>query len=208
MVKKNAALLFGLFFTAGACADSATNPSITSPVAERRPSVTAVPADVLTPFGSDVSVSRVQQFGIAQAATGGHASGRFDLASPFLGIESEQYSFVALSTGVFPSAKGEMSGKIARTTSFQNIHAAVDCLAISGNEAWISGPLKRLVLNGVPQPTEGRYVVWRVLDNGEGAGSPPDLASVLFVGFPQACLVLFGAQLPMTPDANIQVSQR
>lgn len=191
-----------------ACADSATNRSITAPQARPSLDVSAAAADALTPFGSDETVALAADLGIARAATGGRASGRFDLASPFLGIQTEQYSFVALSIGDFPNATGQMDGKIARPTSLQDIHAEVDCLAISGNQAWISGALTRLVLNGVPQPTAGRYVVWRVQDNGEGANSPPDLASVLYVGFPQACLSLFGGEeLPMTPTANIQVSQ-
>ena len=123
-----------------------------------------------------------------QHATGGRASGRFDMASPNFGIQAEQYSFVALSIGAFPDAKGQMDGKITRTTSFQE--------------------LKRLVFNGVPQPTAGRYVLWQVQDNGEGANSPPDLATVLYVGFPQACLVYSGFDLSPLPDANIQVSQK
>lgn len=206
MAKKNAALLFGICFTLAACADSATNRSITAPAAQPSLDVTAALADAVTPLGSDESVALAADVGIAEAATGGRASGHFELAAPFSVILEEQYSFVALSTGAFPNAKGQLEGKITRATSFQDIHVEVDCLAISGNQAWVSGEITRLLLNGVPQPTAGRYVVWRVQDNGEGANSPPDLGSVLFVGFPQACR--FRPSLPMTPTANgsIQVS--
>lgn len=207
MAKKNAALLFSICFALAACADSATNRSITAPHAQ--PSlVSAVAGYALTPFGSDASVTLGARVGIAQAANGGRARGYFELAAPFFDIQTEQYSFDALSTGAFPNAKGRLEGTIARSTSFQDLHADVDCLAISGNQAWVSGPITMLVVNGVPEPPAGRYVVWRVQDNGEGANSPPDLGSVLYVGFPQACLALFGGdELPMTPTANIQVSQ-
>ena len=54
-------------------------------------------------------------------------------------------------------------------------------------------------------------MAWRVQDNGEGANSPPDMGTILFVGFPQACLVYFFTEdLPLLPtdNGNIQVSQR
>jgi hypothetical protein len=191
MARRNAALLLGICVVIAACADGVTDRGITGPGPEVAPT----------------SLSAASP----NASTGGRASGRFDLASPFTNILEEEYSFAALSTGDFPNAKGQMEGKITRAATFQDIHAEVDCLAISGTQAWVSGPLKRLVINGVPQPTEGRYVVWRVLDNGEGANSPPDMGSVLFVGFPQACLALLGTEaIPLTPSAsaNIQVSER
>lgn len=209
MPKKNAILPFSICFALAACTDPATSPRVTAPHAQPSLNVSAAAGYTLTPLGSDESVALAPRLGIEQAATGGRASGHFELAQPFFSIQAEQYSFVALSTGAFPNAKGELEAKITRSTLFQDLHAEVDCLAISGNQAWVSGPIKRLLFNGVPQPTANRYVVWRVQDNGEGSNSPPDLGSVLFVGFPQACLVLFGGEdLPVLPTANIQVSQK
>lgn len=205
MAKKNAALLFGFCFALAACADSATNRSITAPGAERRLGVTAAPAFALTPLGSDESVALAANVGIAQAATGGRASGYFELAAPFSVIQSEQYSFVALSTGSFPDAKGQLEGKITSGLGSTDIHVDVDCLAISGNQAWAGGVVTKLVTNGVPRPT-GDNVLWLVQDNGDGKNSPPDLGSLIYIAFPQACQFRFD-DLPVTPTANIQVSQ-
>ena len=75
----------------------------------------------------------------------------------------------------------------------------------------MSGPITRLIVNGLAEDPRGRQVAWRVRDNGEGADSPPDMGTVLFVGFPQACLVYFFTEdLPFLPidNGNIQVSQR
>lgn len=208
MAKKNAALLFSICFALAACADSATNRSIMAPAAQPSLDVTAAPADALTPLDSDESVPLAAEVGIEQAATGGRASGHWELAAPFVPILTEQYSFVALSTGAFPNAKGQLEGEITSTTrGATDIHVDVDCLAISGNQAWISGVVTKRVTNGVPQPT-GTHVVWRVQDNGEGANSPPDLGSVLFEAPPQGCQFRFNLQMTPTTNGNIQVSQK
>ena len=211
MTKTSAILRFGWWVVAVGCADGARNGSIMAPRDQPSLDVSTDVASAVTPFGSDEPISLSARVTTDRAATGGFASGHFELAAPFFPIQTEQYSFVALSIGTFPEAKGQLEGKIARLTSFQDIHVEVDCLVVNGNEAWMSGPITRLILNGVAQDPRGRQVAWRVRDNGEGANFPPDMGTVLFVGFPQACLVYFLSEdLPLLPNArgNIQVSQK
>lgn len=211
MKKTRAAVLFGSLVALAACADSPTKRSITAPRVEPSLDVSTGGAGPVIPFGGGEPLAHVPRAGNERAATGGFAMGRFELAAPFFPIQAEQYSFNALSVGTFPNAKGQLEGKIARLTNFQDIHIKVDCLVINGNEAWMSGPITRLVVNGVAEDPRGRQVAWRVQDNGEGSNSPPDMGTVMFVGFPQACLVYFLFEdLPLVPDANgdIQVSQK
>ena len=205
MAKRNATLLIGVCFALAACADGATDRGIAGPAAEPSLDVGG-PAD-LTPVDGDESFTVDAAPSAAEAATGGRASGHFELAAPFLNIFTERYSFIALSTAGFPNAKGQLEGKITSAGRETDIHIAVDCLVIMGNQAWASGIVTRRVTNGIPQPT-GTHVQWRVQDNGEGANSPPDLGSVLFNSTPQGCR--FRLNLPMTPTAsgNIQVSQK
>ena len=210
MPKRNAAVLFCSLLALGGCADGVTSPAIRAPRAQPSLDISAT-ANAVTPFGSDGGIALGAPFRNSRAATGGSASGRFELTAPFFPIEAEQYSFTALSVGTFPQAKGQLEGKITRPTNFQDIHVEVDCLVMNGNEAWMSGPITRLIVNGIAQDPRGRQVAWRVQDNGESANSPPDLGTILFVGFPQACLVYFFTEdLPLLPtdNGNIQVSQR
>jgi hypothetical protein len=58
-----------------------------------------------------------------------------------------------------------------------NMHIAVQCLAIERNWAWMSGPVTR---TDDPNTPVGRVFVWRVQDNGEGQGAPPDRVSNFF----------------------------
>jgi hypothetical protein len=211
MTKKTAALLLATCLAFAACTDGAKHPTISEPPGYPSVDVSQEIAVAGTPFGADEALPHAPRVGNSQAATGGFASGHFELAAPFFSIQTEQYSFNALSSGTFPNAKGQLEGKITRATNFQDIHVEVDCLVINGNEAWMSGPITRLIVNGVEEPPRGRQVAWRVRDNGEGANSAPDMGTVLFVGFPQACLIyFFNEDLPLLPTANgdIRVWQR
>jgi hypothetical protein len=201
MTKIHAALLFGFTLALAACDDSANRPSVTAP--DAGPTFDAA-ATGLTPIGGGEAILLTDEVGTEQAATGGRASGHADVAQ--FGLV-EKYSFIALSTGTFPDAKGQMQGTIVSGAAVLDIHVAVDCLAITGNQAWVSGPVTKFVINGVPQPTNFD-AQFRVQDNGEGANSPPDLASVLFNSSPQGCQ--FRPALPMSPseNGNIQVQQK
>ncbi len=144
----------------------------------------------------------------AQAATGGRATGRFELSTPIGNRAAEQYSFSALSTQPLPTAKGEVDLHTLFTFGqAAHVHIDVDCLTIVGNQAWLSGPARRFVLGGVEQPP-GLYLIFRVEDNGEGANAPPDRASPAFSGPPMGCRLMPLFPLVPTANGNIQVQSR
>jgi hypothetical protein len=144
----------------------------------------------------------------AQAATGGRATGRFELSTPIGNRAAEQYSFTALSTQPPPTAKGEVDLHTLFTFGQEaHVHIDVDCLTIVGNQAWFSGPARRFVLGGVVQPP-GLYLVFRVEDNGEGATAPPDRASPAFSGPPMGCMLMPPFPLIPTANGNVQVQSR
>jgi hypothetical protein len=60
-------------------------------------------------------------------------------------------------------------------------HIAVDCLAVTGNQAWISG-----ILTQGPDAFIGRRFATRVADNGTSANDPPDQISFSIGPFPIA----------------------
>ena len=216
MTKKNTALLFGICFALAGCADSATNRSITAPVG-------TAPLDLSSP-SVDADV------GAALAATGGRASGHADLtrtSPPFCGIEpcgavsgtsGETYSFVALSTGTFPNAKGQLEGRFVSPFGEFEVELEINCLAIAGNRAALSGAVKKYIVNGEDLVGQGRippeYQAGVIVqDNGEGANAAPDQANFIngFYIIPQVCPILLGFDFPPTlpsENGNIQVSQK
>lgn len=207
-LSRHAAVLCGLACVLAACADSATNRAITAPDAEPGLAVAAAPRHItVTHLATGEELVVPARVGTERAATGGRATGHADITS---GSTGQKYSFSALSTGDFPNAKGQAEGHVIDPSFGRAIvHAAVDCLAITGNNAWVSGPVTKFRINGqdVPFP-QGLQALARVQDNGEG-GTTVDEAS-LAVG-------VFGAQvcrtrplLPLLPSdhGNIQVSQR
>jgi hypothetical protein len=54
------------------------------------------------------------------------------------------------------------------------MHIAIECLVVERNSAWMSGPVTR---SDDPLTPIGRVFLWRVQDNGEGQGAPPDRIS-------------------------------
>lgn len=217
MAKKNAALLFGFCFALTACADSATSRSVTAPVGM-----------------TGESFSIAANVGAAQATTGGRASGHADITRgtpPACGIEffgcpgatggavpgpsGETYSFVALSTGTFPNAKGQLEGHFVSPSGEFEVHLDINCLMIAGNRAVLSGTVKKYVVNGEDLVGEGRVppdyqAAVIVQDNGEGANAAPDQATFIhgFYIIPQVCRILLGDNFLTLPseNGNIQVS--
>jgi hypothetical protein len=213
MSSRITALTLAVCAALAACDHETSAPGITAP--ERAPTdLAATMADPgPTPydwaeFALAADPSPDQQVGAAQAATGGAASGRFELSAPIGNRAAEQYSFTALSTNPSPTAKGEIALKTLFINGVEsNVHLDVDCLVIVGNQAWFSGPARRYVLGGVEQPP-GLYLVFRVEDNGEGANDPPDRGSPAFGGPPMACTLMPPFPLIPSANANIQVRQR
>jgi hypothetical protein len=144
-----------------------------------------------------------------QVATGGKASGRFELVSPALGIAEERYSFTAQTT-TFPLAKGQMEVQAlqANNVTFK-VHSEVTCMSIVGNQAYIGGRARKVWINNQEVPgLEGITTIWRVQDNGEGANAPPDLASLVFFFANEQAHCALRFQLPMTPTANGNIQVR
>ncbi len=85
------------------------------------------------------------------------------------------------------------------------INMSIDCLNIIGNQATLSGTVTQVT--GTPPSFifEGQKAVFKVEDNGQGAGAPPDLISDVFL-FPGATCHPSFPIVPYLPiDGNIQV---
>lgn len=65
--------------------------------------------------------------------------------------------------------RGEWEGFNRSVEPRDPSHGEVVCFTIEGNEAWIGGRIEKTF-----RGSEGREFGWRVIDNGQGANSPPD----------------------------------
>lgn len=171
-----------------------------------------VPEQELLPSG-DESTGEGQQVGLFNhiMATGGRASGHFELAAPFLSIVSERYSFTSHTT-TFPGADGQLEVHALQRNGVEFVvHSTVECMSIVGNQAWMAGRATKVTINNKTRPDlEGITTAWRVEDNGEGANSPPDRASLVFFRSNPQLHCQNRPPIPMTPSAtgNIQVRAR
>ena len=183
--------VIALCAVAAACADSATNPTLTAPdarpvfnesSADIRGAVTADgPADLVLGSGN---ASTLQAAAATQAATGGRASGHVSLTLGtgfFTTIATEQYSFTALSTANSPTpfaAKGQYNMRLVTPTGVvQEFHGVIICMGITGNTARIGGQITKLWVNNVQVPIAGpTHNIWVVVDNGQAT---PDQVSLM-----------------------------
>jgi hypothetical protein len=206
MFNKYAAASFAVCAALAACDGSTAVRNVTAP--DRGSALFSATATdpSSTPYDwTDATPGEAGLIEATQAATGGRATGNWRLVTPILNRAAEHYSFTALSTGPLGAAKGEVQLHTTFVGAIEsNVHIDVDCLVVSGNQAWFSGPARRWVLGGVEQPP-GLYLVFRVQDNGEGVNAPPDLASPAFSGPPMACRLM--ALFPLVPEGNVQVRQ-
>jgi hypothetical protein len=77
-------------------------------------------------------------------------------------------------------ADGSVSGQYTdRFANGNGFHAVVDCLVVSGNDAWISGVITHGTFDGID--LAGLEVLARVRDNGTSANDPPDQISFSFI---------------------------
>lgn len=105
--------------------------------------------------------------GVEQSVTG-HANIVLDYFNN--AIERYSQSAIRHADGSF-SGEFELSSQQAGSL---RIHGDVVCFHIVGNTAYLAGIVDQSNYEGV---TPGSYVVWNVIDNGEGANDPPDLTS-------------------------------
>lgn len=92
------------------------------------------------------------------------------------------------------SVKGQWTDRFANGGGF---HAVVECLSVSGNEAWVGG----VVTQGEGL---GLAVVTRVADNGTSAGEPSDQISFSFLA-PSADVCAEQLPLPLLDAPQGQV---
>ncbi|SRR5712692_2015404 len=116
--------------------------------------------------------------------------------------ELRTFSFTAV------TQKGGVTGESQLDNRAQGVklHLAIDCLAVSGNVARVSG-----IVTKVTGPTAvqvGWKSIFHVKDNGEGSNDPPDAISLVF-SFPPSvnvdCTTPFVLPMLTIDDGNIQV---
>ena len=218
-----------------ACSDKNANRTVTAPTV--RPAFSEAPADLAVAYTPDgpfdlglasenatAQLAGAQLLGAQllgaqlaaapQAASGGRASGHVGLPSgvPGLGIASENYSFVALSTDPATpfAAKGEYELLLTTVAGVTNkVHGEVICMGITGNTARIAGQITKVWRNGVQVPITARtHNVWVVIDNGEGQGTPDQVSLMGFQTAPVAathCAVGTPTIVFPNQEGNVQV---
>ena len=133
--------------------------------------------------------------GLAIDGGGPSASGHANL---LIADEKQTFSF-----HVQQMPDGTYQGTFQVKSRGQDItaHGVLDCLRIVGNTAHVSG-----VITSGPIFGGLTYVLFTVVDNGEGAGAPPDLWSDVFV-FPAPVSCNVAAAPPVAPvdEGNFQV---
>ena len=108
-------------------------------------------------------------------------TGSATILLPLFGNAQERYSLSAIrqSDG---SVTGEFE-EFSEQEGGQRIHAQVYCFTVTGNSARLAARIDQTNVSFGPV---GSYVVWSVIDNGEGAKSPPDETTDVFFGGTQA----------------------
>lgn len=118
---------------------------------------------------------------LSVSQNGQRVTGNATVLLPSFGDALERYSVSAIR-----HADGGVSGELEETSEQeggQRIHARVYCFTVTGNSARLAA---RLDQTNVPFGPAGSYVVWSVIDNGQGAKSAPDQTTDIFFGATQA----------------------
>ena len=206
-----------------ACSDDEnTTRLVTAPDAPRAVSDAAADVSVgLTPDGpfelaAPSEDASTQMAASARAAGGSRSSGHvgFPAGIPGTGIAFEKYSYVALSTDPATpfAAKGQY--ELQLTTAAGNtltVHGDVTCMNTFGNTTRVGGQITKYWRDGVetPIPATGTHNIWVVVDNGEGAESPPDQVSLMRFGPAVAaqtyCATGFSSVVFFNQEGDIQV---
>lgn len=131
--------------------------------------------------------------GVVASATG---SGHF-----LIGEDLRTFSFTARTT-----ARGVTSGEGQVNNRSQGVmsHLKIDCLAVSGNIATVTGYISQ---SSNPDFV-GQYMIFRVIDNGEGGkAASPDLISLVFfrTSAPYDCTLNWSLAMNPIAKGNVQV---
>lgn len=134
--------------------------------------------------GSDLTTPRVSVAAPSQtsrAARQERVTGSATILLPLFDDARERYSVSAIrhSDG---SVTGELE-EFSEQEGGQRIHAKVFCFTVTGNGARLAARIDQTNVSFGPV---GSYVVWSVIDNGEGAKSRPDETTDFFFGGTQA----------------------
>lgn len=202
--------LLALCAALAACADGTTRREIAAPDADPVLALTrpdgdrvfplvlgAPPLDlpVHRPSARPVGALLVSARPVAAQVLGG-ARGSGDAIMTYLSSR-QMYSFTARSSTTVPSAMGTIHASIVHAAYTMEVDATIDCLVRAGTEIWMSGPVTLFVFNGVARPAT-IHLLFKVQDNGEGTGAPPDLVSPPFGARSLACAAV--PVLPMFPN--------
>jgi len=150
-------------------------------------------AAVLLTLGSGVAVAQV----VASATGSGHFQVSGDLRT---------FTFNA-NTDSSSNTKGQTQGN--NRNSGIKWHGSLNCLNVVGNVATMSGVVTDIT-PGLGDPfLVGNYIVFQVIDNGQGKNLPADLISLTFffpAGSPNPGCTGFGifATIPIV-DGNVTV---
>ena len=132
------------------------------------------------------------------ASGGPSASGAVRI---LFGRTFERYSFHAV---MLPDGTARGEAEFHDVTAGVSGHIDINCLNVVGNTATLSGIVTR-----TSDPTlEGFQGIFQVVDNGEGAKSPPDFASLInfyAVGTGVDCTVPAEYDLVPIEEGNVQV---
>lgn len=133
-------------------------------------------SDVAGPQRTAVTPSLTSRIAQQERVTGSAT-----ILLPLFGNAEERYSLSAIrqSDG---SVTGEFE-EFSEQEGGQRIHAQVYCFTVTGNSARLAARIDQTNVSFGPV---GSYVVWSVIDNGEGAKSPPDETTDIFFGGTQA----------------------
>jgi hypothetical protein len=150
-------------------------------------------AAVLLTLGSGVALAQV-----VASATG---SGQFHVSGS---LRTFTFNANTDSSGV---TTGQTQGN--NRSAGVKWHGILDCLSVVGNVATMSGVVTDIT-PGLGDPfLVGNFIVFQVIDNGEGSNAPPDLISLTFffpAGSPNPGCTGFGifATIPIE-QGNVQV---
>jgi len=114
------------------------------------------------------------------ASTGGdgdRVTGSATIILPNFGNALERYSVSAIR-----QHDGSVSGEFeefSEQEGGQRIHAHIVCFTVTGNSARLAAQIDQTNVSFGPV---GSYVVWSVIDNGEGANAAPDQTTDIFFG--------------------------
>jgi hypothetical protein len=91
-----------------------------------------------------------------------------------IGIDTSEVAFHAMTEKKGDGVKGQGDFHIVTGGIVSEFHVDVDCLAISGNQAWLGGVITESTDPALPI---GTRVTWSLIDNGQGHGAR-DLVSL------------------------------